>query len=110
MATQVGIRELLEAGVHFGHQTRRWNPKMRRFIYGERAGIYIIDLLRTDFDVPYPLADRRPWVSGRDLVYEAQERSRLDVMPSSVVDAAGGWVAAKGGVAAVVVVGVQPGR
>jgi small subunit ribosomal protein S2 len=44
---QVGIRELLEAGVHFGHQTRRWNPKMRRFIFGERGGIYIIDLLKT---------------------------------------------------------------
>jgi small subunit ribosomal protein S2 len=44
---EVGIRELLEAGVHFGHQTRRWNPKMRRFIFGERDGIYIIDLLRT---------------------------------------------------------------
>jgi small subunit ribosomal protein S2 len=43
----VGIAELLEAGVHFGHQTRRWNPKMRRFIYGERGGIYIIDLLKT---------------------------------------------------------------
>src|SRR6059058_599901 len=47
MATEVGIRELLEAGVHFGHQTRRWNPKMRRFIHGERSGIYIIDLLQT---------------------------------------------------------------
>jgi len=45
---QVGIKELLEAGVHFGHQTRRWNPKMRRFIFGERDGIYIIDLLQTD--------------------------------------------------------------
>ncbi len=45
---QVGIRELLEAGVHFGHQTRRWNPKMRRFIFGERDGIYIIDLLKTE--------------------------------------------------------------
>ena len=44
---QVGIKELLEAGVHFGHQTRRWNPKMRRFIFGERDGIYIIDLLQT---------------------------------------------------------------
>jgi small subunit ribosomal protein S2 len=43
----VSIAELLEAGVHFGHQTRRWNPKMRRFIYGERGGIYIIDLLKT---------------------------------------------------------------
>ncbi len=45
---QIGIKELLEAGVHFGHQTRRWNPKMRRFIYGERDGIYIIDLLQTE--------------------------------------------------------------
>jgi small subunit ribosomal protein S2 len=44
---QVGIAELLEAGVHFGHQTRRWNPKMRRFIHGERGGIYVIDLLKT---------------------------------------------------------------
>jgi small subunit ribosomal protein S2 len=44
---EVGIRELLESGVHFGHQTRRWNPKMRRFIHGERGGIYIIDLLKT---------------------------------------------------------------
>jgi small subunit ribosomal protein S2 len=44
----VGIRELLESGVHFGHQTRRWNPKMRRFIHGERGGIYIIDLLQTE--------------------------------------------------------------
>src|ERR1043166_4427835 len=47
MATQVGVRELLEAGVHFGHQTRRWNPKMRRYIFGERDGIYIIDLMQT---------------------------------------------------------------
>jgi small subunit ribosomal protein S2 len=45
---EVGIRELLEAGVHFGHQTRRWNPRMRRFIYGEREGIHIIDLLQTE--------------------------------------------------------------
>jgi small subunit ribosomal protein S2 len=41
------MRELLEAGVHFGHQTRRWNPKMRRYIFGERGGIYIIDLQQT---------------------------------------------------------------
>jgi small subunit ribosomal protein S2 len=43
----VSMRELLEAGVHFGHQTRRWNPKMRRYIFGERGGIYIIDLQKT---------------------------------------------------------------
>jgi small subunit ribosomal protein S2 len=43
----VSMKELLEAGVHFGHQTRRWNPKMRRFIFTERGGIYIIDLTQT---------------------------------------------------------------
>jgi small subunit ribosomal protein S2 len=45
---EVGIKELLEAGVHFGHQTRRWNPAMRQYIYGERDGIHIIDLLQTE--------------------------------------------------------------
>ena len=43
----VTMRQLLGAGVHFGHQTRRWNPKMRRFILGERNGIYLIDLKQT---------------------------------------------------------------
>jgi small subunit ribosomal protein S2 len=43
----VTMKQLLEAGVHFGHQTRRWNPKMKRFIFGERGGIYIIDLQQT---------------------------------------------------------------
>lgn len=44
---QPQLTDLLEAGVHFGHQTRRWNPKMRRFIFAERSGIYIIDLQKT---------------------------------------------------------------
>ncbi len=43
----VGLQDLLKAGVHFGHQTRRWNPKMRRYIFAERGGIYIIDLKKT---------------------------------------------------------------
>jgi small subunit ribosomal protein S2 len=43
----VSMKQLLDAGVHFGHQTRRWNPKMKRFIFGERNGIYIIDLRQT---------------------------------------------------------------
>jgi small subunit ribosomal protein S2 len=43
----VTMKQLLEAGVHFGHQTRRWNPKMKRFLFGERNGIYIIDLQQT---------------------------------------------------------------
>ena len=44
---QVSIRDLLEAGVHFGHQTGRWNPRMRRYIFGERGGIHIVDLQKT---------------------------------------------------------------
>ncbi|MFO7252277.1 MAG: 30S ribosomal protein S2, partial [Actinomycetes bacterium] len=47
MAPVVTMRQLLESGVHFGHQTRRWNPKMRRFILTERNGIYIIDLQKS---------------------------------------------------------------
>jgi small subunit ribosomal protein S2 len=60
----VSMRELLEAGVHFGHQTRRWNPKMRRFIFTERGGIYIIDLQQTSelleeaYDFARNLAER----------------------------------------------------
>jgi small subunit ribosomal protein S2 len=46
--SEPGVKELLEAGLHFGHQTRRWNPSMRRYIYGERDGIHIIDLLQTE--------------------------------------------------------------
>ena len=44
---QITMKELLEAGVHFGHQTKRWNPKMKEYIFGERNGIYIIDLQKT---------------------------------------------------------------
>jgi small subunit ribosomal protein S2 len=43
----VSMKQLLEAGVHFGHQTRRWNPKMKEYIFTERNGIYIIDLQKT---------------------------------------------------------------
>jgi ribosomal protein S2 len=45
--SNVSLRDLLEAGVHFGHQTRLWNPKMRRYIYGEKNGVHIIDLQKT---------------------------------------------------------------
>ena len=43
----ITMKQLLEAGVHFGHHTRRWNPKMKEYIYGERNGVYIIDLQKT---------------------------------------------------------------
>jgi len=46
--SEPGLKDLLQAGLHFGHQTRRWNPRMRRYIHGEREGIHIIDLLQTE--------------------------------------------------------------
>ncbi|HMI31857.1 MAG TPA: 30S ribosomal protein S2, partial [Candidatus Limnocylindrales bacterium] len=57
---EIGMKELLEAGVHFGHQTRRWNPKMKKFIFIERNGIYIIDLQKT----LKALADARGMLEG----------------------------------------------
>ena len=49
--SEPGVRELLQAGLHFGHQTRRWNPRMRPYIHGEHDGIHIIDLLQTEINV-----------------------------------------------------------
>ena len=46
--SQISMKQLLEAGVHFGHQTKRWNPKMKPYIFGARSGIYIIDLQKTE--------------------------------------------------------------
>jgi len=60
----VTMRQLLEAGVHFGHQTRRWNPKMKRFIFGERSGIYIIDLQQTLQRIETAYAFTRDLVAG----------------------------------------------
>ena len=54
----ISMKQLLEAGVHFGHQTRRWNPKMAEYIYTERNGIYIIDLQKTVVQVRHCLANR----------------------------------------------------
>ncbi|MDA8265831.1 MAG: 30S ribosomal protein S2 [Actinomycetota bacterium] len=60
----VTMKQMLEAGVHFGHQTRRWNPKMKRFIFGERNGIYIIDLNQTLQRVNTAYAFVRDLVAG----------------------------------------------
>jgi small subunit ribosomal protein S2 len=90
LATDIGIKELLEAGVHFGHQTRRWNPKMRRFIFGERGGIHIIDLQKTERllreaqEFAGELAGRGGTIlfvgtkkQARDAIKEAAERSDM---------------------------------
>jgi small subunit ribosomal protein S2 len=64
----VTVRQLLDAGVHFGHQTRRWNPKMRRFILGERNGIYLIDLHKTLIGIESGYAYVRDLVANGGLI------------------------------------------
>ena len=66
----VSMKQLLEAGVHFGHQTRRWNPKMKEYIFTERNGIYIIDLQKTvkKVDEAYNFV-REVAAAGQDVLF-----------------------------------------
>ncbi len=77
----VGIKEMLEAGVHFGHQTRRWNPKMRPYIFGARNGIYIIDLQKTVrlFDQAYYFV-RDLTAKGGKVLFVGTKRQAQDII------------------------------
>jgi small subunit ribosomal protein S2 len=77
----VTMRELLEAGVHFGHQTRRWNPKMRRFLHGARGGIYIIDLQQTQHALEEAHAFARDLASrGRTVLFVGTKKQAQDAV------------------------------
>ncbi len=80
MAT-ITMKQLLEAGIHFGHQTRRWNPKMSRYIFGERHGIYIIDLKRTlrQLQKAY-VAVRDTVANGGTLLFVGTKKQARDVI------------------------------
>jgi len=77
----VTIKELLEAGVHFGHQTNRWNPKMKRYIFGERNGIYIIDLQQTvqRFEAAYNFV-RDTVAGGESVLFVGTKRQAVDII------------------------------
>ena len=76
----VMMKELLEAGVHFGHQTRRWNPKMKEYIFGQRNGIYIIDLQKTIKNFKEALQFIRTTAeNGREILLLAP-RSKLRIL------------------------------
>jgi small subunit ribosomal protein S2 len=77
----VSMRDLLEAGVHFGHQTRRWNPKMRRFIFTERGGIYIIDLKQTQelLDEAHDFA-RNLAARGGSILFVGTKKQSMDAI------------------------------
>jgi len=85
----VSMRQLLDAGVHFGHQTRRWNPKMKRFIYGERSGIHIIDLRKTLSQIESSYTFVRDTVAnGGTLLFVGTKRQAQDSI-SSYADLSG---------------------
>ena len=75
------MKELLEAGVHFGHQTKRWNPKMKEFIYGQRNGIYIIDLQKTIKVFKESLAFVKSVAeSGKDILFVGTKKQAQDIV------------------------------
>jgi small subunit ribosomal protein S2 len=77
----VTMRQLLEAGVHFGHQTRRWNPKMKRFIFAERNGIYILDLQQTMTGIERSYTFVRDRVAaGGTVLFVATKRQLQDIL------------------------------
>jgi small subunit ribosomal protein S2 len=77
----VGIKELLKAGVHFGHQTHRWNPKMRRYIFAERGGIYLIDLKKTlaELNRARELV-RQTVLDGKGVMFVCTKRQLADIV------------------------------
>ncbi len=91
--TQPLVQDLLEAGVHFGHQTRRWNPKMRRFIFAERSGIYIIDLQKTLRQIQKAQELLRTVVTRGDSVLFVCTKKQLKNLVQAEADHAGAlWV------------------
>jgi small subunit ribosomal protein S2 len=84
MAKELNLKEMLEAGAHFGHQTHKWNPKMKPYVYGERNGIYIIDLQQT-----VPMAQKayeflkKTASTGKSVLFVGTKRQASDVVKSN---------------------------
>ena len=89
--SQPELQELLEAGVHFGHQTRRWNPKMRRFIFAERSGIYLIDLQKTLRQLRQAQELLRNVVMKGDNVLFVCTKKQLKQIVQSEAERCGSW-------------------
>ena len=90
---QPQVQELLEAGVHFGHQTRRWNPKMRRFIFAERSGIYIIDLQKTVRQIQKAQELLRTVImKGENVLFVCTKKQLKALVESAAQDAAAFYV------------------
>jgi small subunit ribosomal protein S2 len=87
------MKELLEAGVHFGHQTKRWNPKMKEFIYGQRNGIYIIDLQKTIKVFKESLAFAKAMAeSGKDILFVGTKKQAQDIVRDAALKCESSYV------------------
>ncbi len=87
------LQELLEAGVHFGHQTRRWNPKMRRFIFAERSGIYLIDLQKTQAQIAKAQELIRTVVlKGENVLFVCTKKQLKAVVQADAIACGALWV------------------
>jgi small subunit ribosomal protein S2 len=85
---EVSLKELLEAGAHFGHQTRRWNPKMRQYIYGARGGIHILDLTKTSDSLKAATEfAKRIGEQGGEILFVATKRQAKDIVKAAAIDA-----------------------
>src|ERR1019366_2142546 len=85
----VTMRQLLDSGVHLGHQTRRWNPKMRRFIYGERSGIYLLHLHKTLSGIESSYSYVRDLVAGGGSILFVGTKKQAQGPISSYAEACG---------------------
>jgi small subunit ribosomal protein S2 len=87
MSNELEIQELLQAGAHFGHQTEKWNPKMKKYVYGEKNGVYIIDLSQT-----IPLAKKahdfikKTAQSGKSILFVGCKRQAREVVKKAAID------------------------
>ena len=88
----VTIKDLLEAGVHFGHQTKRWNPKMKKYLFGERNGIYIIDLQKTLKKFEEGIAFIRSVVAEQPILFVGTKKQAADIVQDEAMRCGMHWV------------------
>jgi small subunit ribosomal protein S2 len=96
MSEELSLKGLLEAGAHFGHQTEKWNPKMKKYVYGEKNGIYIIDLAKT-----IPLAKsaydflKKTAGEGKPVLFVGTKRQAADVVTKAAIDCGAYYVTSR---------------
>jgi small subunit ribosomal protein S2 len=96
MSEELSLQSLLEAGAHFGHQTEKWNPKMKKYVYGEKNGIYIIDLAKT-----IPLAKsaydflKKTAAEGKPVLFVGTKRQAADLMKKAAQECGANYVTSR---------------